>query len=41
MARLPDIVVSLHTGIVGAVSRADFSRLLLTPGTLAFLQSAR
>jgi hypothetical protein len=41
MARLIDIVVSLHTGIAGAVARADFSRLLLTPGTLAFLTSAR
>jgi hypothetical protein len=41
MARLIDIVLSIHTGIAGAVSRADFPRLLLTPGTLAFLQSAR
>jgi hypothetical protein len=41
MARLIDIVLSIHTGIAGAVARADFPRLLLTPGTLAFLQSAR
>jgi hypothetical protein len=41
MARLAYIVLSIHTGNAGAMSRADFPRLLLTPGTLAFLKSAR
>jgi hypothetical protein len=41
MARLPNISFSTNTGIAGAMSRADFLRLLLTPGTLAFLKSAR
>ena len=41
MARLASIVSFIHTGIAGAMSRADFNRLLVTPGTLAFLKSAR
>jgi hypothetical protein len=41
MARLNDIFVLVHTGSAGAAARALAPRLLLTPGTLAFLTSAR
>jgi hypothetical protein len=41
MARLNNIFVRTHTGDSGAAARALPSRLLLTPGTLAFLSSAR
>jgi hypothetical protein len=41
MARLPNISCTTNIGIAGAMSRADFTLLLLTPGTLAFLKSAR
>ena len=41
MARLAHNVFFLNTGSAGAVSRAHFSGRLLTPGTLAFLKSAR
>jgi hypothetical protein len=41
MARLTHIFVLTHTGGAGAAARALGSRLLLTPGTLAFLSSAR
>jgi hypothetical protein len=41
MARLNDILVLTHTGGAGAAARALATRILLTPGTLAFLSSAR
>jgi hypothetical protein len=41
MARLADIFVFMHTGNSGAAARALVTRRLLTPGTLAFLPSAR
>jgi hypothetical protein len=41
MARLVDIFVFMHAGNAGAATRAYVSRPLLTPGTLAFLSSAR
>jgi hypothetical protein len=42
MARLTDIFVFPHTGSAGAAaSRAFVTPRLLTPGTLAFLPSAR
>lgn len=41
MARLVDLFAFMHTGNAGAAARAFVSRLHLTPGTLAFLPSAR
>jgi hypothetical protein len=41
MARLIDIFAFMHTGNACGATRARVSRLLLTPGTLAFLSSAR
>ena len=41
MARLVDIFVFTHTGNAGAAARALVAPRLLTPGTLAFLPSAR
>lgn len=41
MARLLDILVITSAGRAGAAARAFVTRPLLTPGTLAFLSSAR
>ena len=41
MARFSDIFVFKHTGNAGAAARVLSSRRFLTPGTLAFLASAR
>jgi hypothetical protein len=41
MARLIHMFAFMHVGIAGAATRVLVTRNLITPGTLAFLSSAR